>query len=752
MKSANEKPAQSGFSIHDILYVIFKHKWKIIFLTLAGLLASGMMYYNVVQNPTFESTAKVNIRYFVEVLPNSDAQVRSGGLATEVEILTSRDTAIAVAEEVGPEVLLPDAEKPVSGEDAAGIVSGGLTVKIPAVGKKKSSNMLYLSYRHSDPDLAVEVLQKTIDTYFIKHLNYHRSPEAFAEYAKKADKALSVLRQTEAEINRIKSESGVLTIGATMAEFESRRQFIRDTRGAVESELAAQTARVEELEQVVPAALPSSDLLSVPAVPSQQQLAADRLRVAALAEMQDHQERLSMLQQKRNEMLLKVKPGAPMLTSLDRQIREVRQKLIELSAKYPDLATRMTADNGTQAQAPVQSLEQERAILSGLTAKLESIKEQEAGLSDEVARLSALSFKLQELDFRRTEEDQKYRLFQSSLEQAKITEALDPSKMPNIKIIQSPTPPVKSIDEESLKMIMGVAGVGLVLGLGIAFLLEMVIDRKVTRPIEIETRLQLPLMMSIPLVRAKDEISKLIGRESGTELLGDTGDAVLPPVPSTSSIESVHHEREHFIVPYTSAIRDRVIFNFEVNNINHKPKLVAVTGLTAGAGTSTVAAGLAKAFAETEGRKVLLVDLNPPSNGARITSKPTDSLVKALQVSRSEDFHRSSRSLYFATAPTRREGRTGESLAPTKLNELMPYLTASDFDYIIFDMPPVDPTSPTQAMAGFMDKVLLVLDAQKTTKERLQWGYKQLENGRADVSCVYNKARSHAPSWVEGAA
>ncbi|MGB6222624.1 GumC family protein [Haloferula sp.] len=752
MKSANEKPATSGFGLHDILYVIFKHKWKIILFTFAGFFAAGLMYYKVVQNPTFESTAKVNIRYFVETLPNSDAQIRSGGLATEVEILTSRDTAIAVASEVGPEVLLPEAGRPVTAEDAAGVVSGGLTVKIPSVGRKNSSDMLYLSYRHSDPDLAVEVLEKTIDTYFIKHLNYHRSPEAFAEYAKKADIALATLRETEAEINRIKSESGVLTIGATMAEFESRRQFIRDTLGAVESELAAQTARVQELEEGIPAALPIDGTLDIAAEPDEQQLAADRLRVAALAEMQDLQDRLDMLQQKRNELLLKVKPGAPMVASLDRQIREVRQKRIELSAKYPELATRMTTRNGTQAQAPVQSLEQERAILSALTAKLKSIKEQEAGLSDEVARLSALSFKLQELDFRRTEEEQKYRLFQSSLEQAKITEALDPSKMPNIKIIQSPTPPIKSIDEESLKMIMGVAGVGLALGLGIAFLLEMVIDRKVTRPIEIETRLQLPLMMSIPLVRAKDGISKLIGREPGLELLGDAGDVILPPVPSTAAIESVNHEQEHFIVPYTSAIRDRVIFNFEVNNINHKPKLVAVTGLTAGAGTSTVAAGLAKAFAETDGRKVLLVDLNPPSSGARITSKPTDSLVKALQVSRSEGFHRSSRSLYFASAPTRRGGRTGESLAPTKLNELMPYLTASDFDYIIFDMPPVDPTSPTQAMAGLMDKVLLVLDAQKTTKERLQWGYKQLESGRADVSCVYNKAQTHAPSWVEGAA
>ena len=65
-------------------------------------------------------------------------------------------------------------------------------------------------------------------------------------------------------------------------------------------------------------------------------------------------------------------------------------------------------------------------------------------------------------------------------------------------------------------------------------------------------------------------------------------------------------------------------------------------------------------------------------------------------------------------------------------------------------MPPVGPTSPTLAMAGFMDKVLLVLDAESTNRESLSWSYGELEKGRADVSCVFNKAKSVAPRWVAG--
>ncbi len=43
--------------------------------------------------------------------------------------------------------------------------------------------------------------------------------------------------------------------------------------------------------------------------------------------------------------------------------------------------------------------------------------------------------------------------------------------------------------------------------------------------------------------------------------------------------ETAAKKMGHFILPYSETIRDRIIFNFEVNNVTHKPKLVAVTGL-----------------------------------------------------------------------------------------------------------------------------------------------------------------------------
>ena len=77
------------------------------------------------------------------------------------------------------------------------------------------------------------------------------------------------------------------------------------------------------------------------------------------------------------------------------------------------------------------------------------------------------------------------------------------------------------------------------------------------------------------------------------------------------------------------------------------------------------------------------------------------------------------------------------------------YESAALHSSSLFDMPPLSPTSPTLAMAGFMDKVLLVVDAGKTKRDVIKRGYQDLVNSRADVSTILNKTRENLPSWLQ---
>lgn len=744
------QPSPTGINVHDLLYVVFKHKWKIILCAVLGFIAAGLLAFQQSRSPSYETQAKLLVRYVVErSAADPDAPVRSkggGGAAvmdTELQILRSFDLAVDTAGRVGPAKLVPQRGGAATAVEAAGWIMGSLDARI-----EDDSNVIQLRYRDSDPRRAVEVLNQLIQSYFARHLEIHRSSEAFNQVAAQSDQARAALRSVEDEINRLKSESGVLAIDSTVREFEARRQMVRESLLAAQAALAEQRAKVKALEATALAAghaKPAAAEVRNDGAASRSGRAVSQV----VAEFQDLTGRLEMLRQSRNQMLLRRPEHDPLVSSLDRQLAAVESRRLDLLDAFPELAGTVAASAAGGAP-PVISLDDERALAAALEAKVTAISEQAKTVEHEVAGLSALGFRLEGLERQRQMAEEKFRYYQSSLEKARIDETLDPTKIPNISIVQNPSAPVRSFDDKTRKLILGVAGSGMGVGLALAFLLEFVVDRRVSRPLDIQARLQLPLLMSIPFIRAKHGAQRLAAHAMAIGMLDDSEEPTFPPALARGQKRKPEREPEHFITPYAAAIRDRIMFNFEINHVTHKPKLVAVTGLSQGAGTSTLATGVARAFAEDGERKVLLVDFNPPATGTVVAQHPGDSLRRALEASKDEHFRTSKQNLYYAMAPTRGDGNGSQFLAPALLHQMIPLLESSGFDYILFDMPAVGATSPTLAMAGFMDKILLVLDADNTNRDSLRWGYAELQRGRADVSCIFNKARAHAPRWVAG--
>jgi Mrp family chromosome partitioning ATPase len=195
-------------------------------------------------------------------------------------------------------------------------------------------------------------------------------------------------------------------------------------------------------------------------------------------------------------------------------------------------------------------------------------------------------------------------------------------------------------------------------------------------------------------------------------------------------------------------LRDRVILYFQLKNMSHRPKLVAVTACGHGSGVTTIASGLAAALSETGDGKVLLVDMNTHKTLIHpfYQGQLVPPLTEIMDPGTSEKAV-VAENLYVATA-TGTNGHTTK-LIPKKFYDLMPRLKASDFDYIIFDMPPVNETSATMALAGFMDHVLLVIEGDETSRADLKRAHSILTGADAKVVGVFNKSRVHAPGWLQ---
>src|SRR3712207_465268 len=148
--TADNDSHYSSLNIGDALFAVFKHKWKILICLVAGLLAAA--YVQITWTPLYESHAKLLVRYVLERTPiDPDANSQKMALnviGSEIEILTSWDLALQVAEALGPKRLLPNAPNP-SVAEAAGTVAGGLRV-FPSGG----ANIIFVAYSNSNPDLA----------------------------------------------------------------------------------------------------------------------------------------------------------------------------------------------------------------------------------------------------------------------------------------------------------------------------------------------------------------------------------------------------------------------------------------------------------------------------------------------------------------------------------------------------------------------------------------------------------------------
>ena len=658
-----ELQQHSGVKLGDIFFALFKRKRTIMVCAALGIIATAAVYF--LYPPSYESQAKLLVRYVLERSGVDPVEAEKAGAASstegdrvigaEMEILTSWDLAMEVARAIGPQRLLPQAQDlvtqvaraiglkqllPRSGAsatetDAAISIVSGLKVI-----SSKGSNIIFISYKNDNPEVATLVLQELLSRYFVKHLEVHRSAGAFDFVTQQTDQVRARLNQTEDALKSLREKTGIASLKEGSAALTSEAAKTQEQLNAAEADLAEQQALVNQ-----------------------------------------------------------------------------------------------KADSGSKTWRKKKPGD-EKAKVAGIQAKVETLKARLRDIQQRTKQLSELAPQIVDLERKKEMDEGNYKYFAASLEKARVDEALDPSKMPNISAVQRPSPPVLETKKRN-KILMGLAGGGLALGMALALLRGLALNQTVGRPLQLETQLHIPLMLSIPYANGRFALPRNGSPANPGALTTQRRQPKLAP-----------WEAGHFIRPYCDAIRDRLGLYFELNHLTHKPKLVGVTGFADEAGASTLAAGLAASLSETNDGKVLLVDVNlgPEEVHPFFKGKPAYPLNKALKPS--DSIASAADNLYLATVGSPNSGGPAQ-LGLKKFFDMMPNMKASDFDYIIFDMPPLEQTSPTWGMAAFMDKLLVVVEAEKDNREVIRRSYGKLTAERNNVAVVVNKTRSYVPKWLD---
>ena len=724
----NDTPA-GGMSLGDIYFTLFRHKWKILLFSVSGILA--VLALLIIKPPLYESKAKLDILYVVEGKsfnpPGENANTVMlneqgyGIIQTELEILQSLDVVMGAVQTIGPERILAKAGGGHDTNAAAALVAKKLTVE-----SSPGSSVIQVSLQHPDPELVQPILSEIIASYFKKHNQIHQGNVMFGDFSiQETNRLYKEIAQTKEDLKNARSTAGGFSIDAADKSYDEQISQIRNKLFTAQAELVERKGVLKEMANALSSTLESTNTESA--------ISPDKVE-----EYRNVCARLDLLRKKEQELLLQYTDQSVPIKDLRAQIAGNETLKKKFETEEPRL-TRFGVSLGAAAH-PAFSLSDNTAQISALETRIKVLNSQLSQIQSDAAKIDESRSTIAELGQREKRQEAELEYFQRNLEQARIDTMIGAGKAPNIGIIQSPSPPVKQWSKKLKKMAAILAAGGIATGLALAFLIEMFLDRSLKRPVEIEAKLGLPLFISIPdftqngypLVKIKGKDPLLLTETAGK---GASGDSALAP-----------WNRQHPLRRFCEGLRDRLIVHFEVKNVTHNPKLVAVTSCAKGAGVSSVAAGLAASLSETGDGNVLLVDMNVEGGATQqfYKGKLGCGLDAVLEV----EARKSAlvqENLYVAAEPMHGSDKL-PSVLPKYLTGLIPKLRASDYDYIIFDMPAVTQTSMTPRLARLMDMVLLVIESEKTNQEVAKKVISLLGESKANVTTVLNKTRSYVPA------
>jgi polysaccharide biosynthesis transport protein len=746
-------PASPAFSLGAIVFVLFKHKWKIVLLSILSFGAAITYYLRT--PPVYLSQAKILVTYVKETDPDLETTSPVSGRANEsqvkaeTEILKSWNLAERVVAKIGPERFGVAKEM---FPKAVGAVVGGLTATA-----EKGGNVILVTYQHSDPVLTQMVVDELVRQYFVKHREIHRSAGSLTIIEGKVTDASTALGVLENELKELKGGS-TLPLADLSASFELERAKVKDELDSATVSYAEQEAWVAEVKKFVSGAAPAlsgterpkpdaqvnppGTIQNTPANagagagpvvdrPSAEISPRERDSKITL-EYENVLNKLTVLQANRSK-LSNYTAESSMVREFEARLKAIQEQRLNLERKYPYLLATQPATAGAAAQGPRVDLMSEQGKLVSLDARIKALTSRLATVTARNEQLAKNAPIIARKERERESKQKSFEHFSSSQAKAENNAIVPSQKMPGLGMIEEATP---AKEDSSLrnKISLGIAMAGPALGIALVLLFGLLLNRTIKRPSELEEHIGVPLMMTIPFFNGRAR-RRLSPRTESTEKALALG-------------RSAPWREGHFIRPFADSIRDRLGLYFERNKLTHKPKLIGVTGFLRGTGVSTLAGGLAAGLSEVGDGRVLLVDMNVAKGKAHSFSEGLPVITLKNALNDGGKMESTSDNLYLARAEAPDSG--AGSLLLKKLFELLPNLKSSDFDYIVFDLPLLGQTSPAAAMGGLMDSVLMVVEAEATPREEVKRGHRDLIASGANVSMIFNKARTYGPKALVG--
>ena len=458
----------SDLNAKSVLEIVSRHKKKIVIWPLLSL-ALGAAYFLFFPR-TYLSEARLFLRVGRETVgidPSGTAGQtmpmytadRENEVKSAEEVFKSRSVAAQVVDRLGADIVLGhggsdsgstnrfasavakpigalrewiNSVDPISERESAIInVERNLTVM-----SERQATVIVVQYTASSPQLAQTVCQAVVEVAQQEHMRVHRDEGSTPFFTEQQQRLRQQLEQSLEALRKAKDEMGLASVEQRRESLEAQYSAIELDRLSTNQQLATAQARIEDLQRQL-TKVPERLIASKRSVPNE---SADMLRT-----------QLYELQVKAMDIKARYSDTHPLVVAVNDQLNEAKKVLDEQPAER----TETTDDINTIHRSLALSMKQEQSVVAGLGARLGELDQQNTAVLAELRTVNGHDLTIDQLTRDADLARDKYMQYARIMEEARIDNELQNSRISNISVPQAATLAEKPVSPSKMLTALG---------------------------------------------------------------------------------------------------------------------------------------------------------------------------------------------------------------------------------------------------------------------------------------------------------
>ncbi len=284
----------------------------------------------------------------------------------------------------------------------------------------KTSSVMSMSYKFSDPAMAQSILDFFLKSAMDEHFQVHRTPGSQEFFASQAKRLRATLNDLELRLRDFKNETG-------LASLDIQRASTLKLIGMLEEDHLLSSTQLDAAE--AEAAMRRQQLSAIP-----NEIVTERATDQPNSIGQNLRSKLYDLEAAEQDQATKLADDHPTLVSTRKRLTEAKRLLSD-----EKVSVGLTTGVNPNYQATDLAINEREATIDGLTTRVMSLSDKLQSARTEVQRLNAAEVDLSELQREIDLVQANYRTYSENLEQSRINEELEQAKISGLTVMQPPT-------------------------------------------------------------------------------------------------------------------------------------------------------------------------------------------------------------------------------------------------------------------------------------------------------------------------